>query len=303
MDVYVFGSLNMDLVGNIERFPENGETIIGNDYFLNPGGKGGNQAFSASRLGVKTFMIGAVGDDAYGQALTDNLAHGDVDVSHVRASKHHPTGIATIYLQNGENRIIVFPGANHANEIMRVEKALESANDGDIFLTQFECNMDVVTKSIRHAKENNMIVMVNPSPFKTIPDDVWEDVDIVVLNEIESKQLFGVSGYNDKERKTIQTKASGMYLKHVLLTQGSKGVWHIEEPSVTHHPAISVDVVDTTGAGDAFTGGIACSLAQEKTYDEAIKTGVLCATFTITKKGAQAAMPSASELEAFKNDL
>ena len=191
--VIVFGSLNIDMTIKSARIPKAGETIDGDDFFANAGGKGANQAVAAAKLGAETFLIGRAGADVFGNAILEKLKGYGVHCSLVSRSKHLPTGTAVILRSEGDNRIILAAGANHEMQISEVESALRSiAEPGDIFLTQFECDYQTTLEAIRFAKKIGLFTLMNPAPAKKIPDLLYPFINQIVMNQTECEYLTGI---------------------------------------------------------------------------------------------------------------
>jgi len=295
--IIVFGSINMDFIARVLRFPIPGETVIGYDFQNLPGGKGANQAVACARLGAETMMIGCVGSDIFGDNIVTELKNSGVDVSLISRNNRVSTGVALIIVnKTGENNIIIIPGANGEvgeNELMILEGALEKAN---ILLLQLEIPIDTVLQAAILGKEKKVTVILDPAPAQKIPGELLRLVDIFTPNEIETASLVGFN--IDSWDKA--SDAAHIFLKkgvrHSVIKMGSKGALLTNQKFEQIYPSVPVEAIDTVGAGDAFNGVLAVALNEGKTINEAIQWGNAAGAFAATKKGTQTAMPSRSEL-------
>lgn len=283
--ITVVGSINMDLVTITDQVPKVGETLLGNQFQMNPGGKGANQAVAAAKLGANVRMIGCVGQDSFGKELTQHLAKQAVDVTNVKPVTDS-TGTATIVVANKDNSIIVVPGANNHVTAAYVESHREMIAGSDILLLQLEIPLEGVQKAVDIAKENGVTVILNPAPIQSLPAELIKKVDYLTPNEHEFQYLQ--RGLSEKELK-----------EKVILTKGSQGVALYQGDKEINIPAYQVNVVDTTGAGDSFNGGFAFALSKGASIMEACQYGNAVAALSTTKLGAQTGMPSGKEVEEF----
>lgn len=302
MDVIVLGSINMDIVIETDKMPEQGETIAGKDFFLSHGGKGANQATAIGKMGLKPKLIGCVGDDVYGKDLLNTLSKNNVDVSHVDIKKQYPSGVAVIILHNKDNRIIIHHGANHYVDTYKVDALIEEAEKHSIFLSQLENDQALVEHSVIEAKSKGLYTIVNPSPFKPLKEEVYKSIDLLVLNESESKQLLK---YNEKTKFNVLEACKNILklgISSVVLTMGSEGSYVYDGITLTHIDRYTVNVVDTTCAGDSFLGAMIYQLAHKKSIIESVRFAAKIAAITISKKGAQDAIPTFDEYQALEDE-
>jgi ribokinase len=282
--IALVGSINLDVVVGVERHPVPGETVVGGDRQELPGGKGANQAVAAARLGATVAFVGRVGDDDAGRRLRDGLAAEGVDVTHVRVDPDAPTGIALIAVDGaGENTIVVSSGANARVSAADVEAARDVLTGAGVTLVQHEVPEDAVAAAIAGAGGT---VVLNPAPARPIV----APVDVLVPNRGELETLVGRAGDPIELARLVDAARA------VVVTLGNEGAAVIEGSRVERIPAVRVDAVDTTGAGDAFCGALAQALDAGAELVEAARWAVRAAAASITKPGAQAGLPRAADL-------
>lgn len=299
-NVIVFGSLNMDLTIQCERMPKEGETVEGSNFLSNPGGKGGNQAVAAAKSGASTHIIACVGRDVFGRRLLEGLKEYDVDCQSVKISETGQTGVAMITCHKGDNRIILSSGANHELRAEDVKKVLEEiATPGDLFVTQYECDKETVLDCLKIAKGLGMYTIFNPAPAKTIPKQSYPDIDLLIVNQTEAQFQTGLFP-QDKETCNQAIKSmQQMGANKVIITLGSEGSIFNEGEFLSRVSACKVKVVDTTAAGDTYIGALAARLAEGKSMEESVEYATKAAALTITRYGAQQAIPYREEVERF----
>ncbi|RJX38810.1 ribokinase [Paenibacillus pinisoli] len=283
--ITVVGSINMDLVTITSQVPKVGETLFGNRFQMNPGGKGANQAVAAARLGAHVQLIGCIGNDDFGQQILRHLQKEGVDVSNVEPVTDS-TATATIVVADGDNSIIVVPAANNYVTAAFVESKREVIAASDILILQLEIPLEGVQKAVEIAKENGVTVILNPAPIQELPSELIHDIDYLTPNEHEQTLLRQGRSAEELDGKLIVTKGS----QGVSIREGGKDI---------HIPAFKIDVVDTTGAGDSFNGGLALALSKGVPLREACYYGNAVAAMSTTKLGAQTGMPTAAEVEEF----
>jgi ribokinase len=293
--VIVVGSLNQDIVVRAPRHPLPGESLIGSDVQVFPGGKGANQAVAA-RIGATTSMIGRLGDDAAAVSLRAVLVAEHVDDQFVGPCKHDPTGTALIVVaESGENTIVVVPGANEKLRSVHIDDAIASGAvaAGDVVLAQLEVPIDVVTHALRQAKELGAHTILNAAPAMTLSAELLDLLDVLVVNETE---LLLVTETADMDAALGALREGPT----VVVTLGSAGA--IISSKVYGQTTIApfrVDVVDTTGAGDAFCGALAASLADGRSIEVAARFANAAAALSCTRLGAQSGLASRAEIETF----
>jgi ribokinase len=293
-EVAVVGSLNLDLVVRVPRLPGPGETVSGDDVFRNPGGKGANQAVAAARLGRRVAMVGCVGDDDAGRDLLGALAADAVDTSRVRVVAGVPSGTALITVsEDGENQIVVSPGANARLTPTDVAAAGVALTGAAVTLLQLEVPLETVAAAAGAASGT---VVLNPAPAQPLPAAVLGRVDVLVPNRVELAQLAGAPAPETVEDAV--RLAGRLPVGAVVVTLGAAGALVVEGGQASHVPAVPVRAVDTTAAGDAFCGGLADALAAGAGLREAARRAVRVAAAACLRPGAQASLPTPAELEA-----
>ena len=294
-DILVVGSLNADLVVRAPRFPQPGETISGEDLQVIAGGKGANQAVAAARLDASVSMLGRVGKDNFGDFLLENLKSNHVDSQLVQRDEA-PTGTAIIIVDsNGQNSIVLSAGAN--GKVSATD--LASFPDHKLLLLQLEIPTETVLSAAQRAHENGLRVILNPAPAQHIPAELIALADFIIPNETELSLLIGlpVNDTNSTEQAARALLRSGA--KNVIVTLGSKGALIVSDTQVTHVDTYKVKVVDTTAAGDAFIGGFATGLLQDRSLEESVRYGCACGALATTKFGAQPSLPTKTEVDTF----
>jgi ribokinase len=295
--VAVVGSLNLDLVVRVPRLPGPGETVSGGDVFRNPGGKGANQAVAAARLGRAVAMVGCVGDDPAGRELLGSLQADGVDTARVRVVDGVPSGAAFITVnQDGENQIVVSPGANARLSAEHVGAAGAALRAAAVTLLQLEVPLAAVAAGAPPARPAGGRVVLNPAPVQTLPEGLLGEVHVLVPNRVELAQLAGAAAPGTAEEAA--GLAGRLPARAVVVTLGADGALVVEDGRTSHVPAVPVRPLDTTAAGDAFCGGLADALAGGVTLQDAARWAVRVAAAACMREGAQASLPTPGEVRA-----
>lgn len=300
--IIVIGSLNMDLVINAPRMPVIGESIIGGGFITAPGGKGANQAVAAARLGGQVTMVGCLGNDVFGSSLLKNLKDNNINIENVKILEGVSTGIAVIVLVSGDNFIVVDPGANAMLTPEHIESLDEQIGRSDIMLVQLEIPIETVERAITMAKRHGVKVLLNPAPARSLPDSLLSKVDIFTPNESECGIVTGIQAESVDSASMAVKYLLGKGIPQVVITMGAKGVVYNKGSNIIHKPAYRVNVVDTTAAGDSFSGALSVALSQGKGIDEAVDFASAVGALTVTKKGAQPSLPTLEEVNAFLSE-
>jgi len=289
--IAVVGSAMMDLTAYAQILPEPGQTLAGQHFTTGFGGKGANQAVMAAHCGAEVHFIGKLGEDVFGGSILDNFMKVGINTDYVERSKT-PTGVAHIWVDGkGENRIIIIPGANHEIEIEKAVDAINSIKNLSIVVAQCEIKQEVTLNAFRAAKARGCTTILNPAPYQEISPELLELCDWIIPNQTEFRELSGQLPTSDEILKSFRPG------KNSIVTLGSQGAVSISaDGQLTKVPAPKVTAVDTTGAGDAFVGAFAYSLASGSDPVSAMTLGIKVASFSVTRKGAQSSYPDQAEI-------
>lgn len=298
--VMVFGSLNMDLTIECDTIPQAGETLEGRGFFTNPGGKGGNQAVATAKLGAHTYMIARVGKDLFGRQMRESLEGHGVDCTYVSESQHKSTGVAIITRCQGDNRILLSPGANHEIKGQDVDAILKKLGEpGDVFMTQYECSAAAVAESLVSAKRYGLFTLFNPAPAKVISPETYRAVDLLVVNQTECEFLTGIYPEEKESCQRALSRFSAMGAGNAIITLGSRGSISRVGEEIVEISSYSVPNVDTTAAGDAYIGALASALVKGEKMEDCMRYATKAAALTITKQGAQISIPYQNEIDIY----
>ena len=292
--VFVYGSLNYDLVINTTRIPKSGETIFGNGFFTNSGGKGANQAVASAKLGGDTYLIGAVGTDSFGDECVQSLKKYNVNTEFVSKIDIN-TGVAIITVCDGDNRIILDRGANYHFDDEKLISIIENNVREDIFISQLETPINQVALALKKAKEKNAFTILNPAPAQFLDDSILKSVDLLIPNESELEIISGESIDCKNLEKSILNAVNTLKnrgLNDIIVTLGDNGCYYNNK----FYKAYKTETVDTTGAGDTFIGALASRLALGNSIEESISFCQYAASITVSRKGAQVSIPYLEEV-------
>ena len=301
MRVVVFGSFVVDLMARTPHLPVPGETVKSSFFKMGPGGKGFNQAIAAKKAGADVHLVTKLGTDSFSRIALDKLAEEQMSTDLVFLSDEHPTGNALIMVDEGasQNEIVVSPGACECFTYDEVERTRSIMGDSGLLLTQLETNVDAVEHVIAIAKETGTMVVLNPAPVQPIPDQLYPLIDIITPNEVEASILTGVKVATPDDAVEASRVFLDRGVKNVVITLGAQGVLVTDGKTVSHFPNYDVEVLDSTGAGDAFSGGLVAALAEGKDLFSAAMFGNVVANLSVQRLGTSVAMPSREEIDDF----
>lgn len=298
--VCVIGSLNMDMVIETEYPPVMGETVHGKGFATVPGGKGGNQAIAAAKLGCEVSFIGAVGEDAFGRELTDNLKSYGVDVSGIE--KLGTSGIAMIVVSGGDNTIILEGGANQKIDCALIDRHIDLIEKSDIVIFQLEIPSETVIYAMKKAKELGKEVLLNPAPMSGFDEKMLEYTDIFIPNQHEAGAILGMEVDGEKSGREACKKLKELGIGQVIVTLGSDGsVYNVGE-EIKKQNAFKVKAVDSTAAGDSFIASF-CAEVDGRGIEKAVEYASAVSAVVVGRKGASVSIPSRDEVEEFMKEF
>jgi len=298
-NIVVVGSMNMDLVFETDSTPEIGETLTGKKFMTTPGGKGANQACAAGKLGGDVSFVSARGKDGFGNELVASLSENNVNVDNVYCASEH-TGTAGIIVEkNGDNRIVVIPGANGCVTPDKILEKEELIKDAGFMLLQLEIPIESVICAIELSNKYGVTVILDPAPVQKLPENIYSQIDYLLPNEGELEKLL-----KDYDLPTTESKIKKLLefgLKNLLITLGENGCRLVNKTCDKDFSGKKVKVVDTTAAGDTFAGAFACGLQQNMSVEDSISFAMNAGALSVTKSGAQISMPILDEVNKFAN--
>lgn len=298
--ICVVGSSNVDLIARVPRFPRPGETLEGRSFHIGYGGKGANQAVMAAKLGARVTMVTRVGRDVFGDGLVRNFTQHGIDTTHVYVDEARSSGVAPILVDDtAENEIVIVPGANHGLSPDDVRRALPALQAADVVIGQLEVPIETTREAFRVARAAGVRTILNPAPAAPLPDNLLALTDLCVPNEAEAEMLTGrpVPTVDAAAEAAGVLRARGP--RAVIITLGGRGVVLVDADGTHHVPAIPVEAVDATGAGDAFIGSLAVFLSEGHTARAAARRASAVAALSVTALGAQGSFPERAAADAF----
>lgn len=300
--IVVIGSLNIDLVLSVEEFPKPGETINSLNYKEVPGGKGANQAAAASKLDAKVAMIGKVGADEHGEILLNTLDKYGVDTKHIK--KEGTTGKAFIHVNSeGENNIVLVPGANHKMTKEDIDTNLGLIQESDLLILQMEIPIPVVEYALKIGKKLNKKIILNPAPAQKIDRNLLKNIHTLIPNESELEILTGLPVESKEQIEEAAKSLIALGVNQVIVTLGSKGSLLVDKNTTQYVPALKVDAVDTTAAGDSFVGAYSSKLIEGYTAYDAAVFATKVAAITVTREGAQSSLPTIEDIKNLEDTI
>ncbi len=294
--IIVIGSTNVDMVVKTDRHPLPGETRLGGIFFMNAGGKGANQAVAAARMGANVTFVTKVGSDIFGQQSIEGFRKENIDTNFVFVDDSSATGTALIVVNNeGENSIVVAPGANAQLLPADIDK-IDAFNEAGIILIQLEIPLETISAVVKKAKATNQRLIINPAPAQKLSEDLLKGLFLITPNETEASLLTDITVEDDATAAEAAGILLGRGVKNVIITLGKKGAYFQNDSLSLRIDAPAVTAIDTTAAGDTFSGALSVALTEKMSWEEAIKFSVAAASISVTRLGAQASIPYRSEI-------
>lgn len=298
--ICVVGSSNIDLISQVPRLPKLGETLVGHRFQMGYGGKGANQAVMAAKLGARVSMVTKVGRDVFGEGTLKNYREQGIDTTHVLFDDTRFSGVAPIFVDDrAQNFIVIVPGANLGLSPADAQAAREVILAADILICQLEVPVETTLEAFRIAKRGNVRTILNPAPAAEIPDELLALADICAPNETETELLTGLPVSTVAEAKVAARKLLARGAKTVIVTLGERGALVVNPETVENLPAIPVNAVDPTGAGDAFIGSLAVFLGEGLAFADAVRRANAVAALSVTRVGTQVSFPLRHEADEF----
>jgi ribokinase len=301
--IVVVGSSNMDMVVKTNHIPVPGETVLSGSFFMNPGGKGANQAVAVARLGGEVTFISKMGNDIFGKQFSQLFSDEGIDTRYIMSDEDLPSGVALITVDDaGENSIVVASGANANLQSSDMDGSLMQIAVSGILLVQLEIPMDTVNYVVKYAHENGVKVILNPAPANVLSQELLECIYILTPNKTEASMISGIEVTDMESAKQAARLICGKGAKNVVVTMGPLGAVICKSGECSMVSARQVETVDTTAAGDVFNGALAVAVSEGKDLEEAVDFACEAAAISVTRLGAQSSIPYRTELIARKLD-
>ena len=297
--VHVIGSSNADLVLQVDRMPKLGETVLGNSFSIVSGGKGANQAVAAAKAGGKVRFASSIGADAFGDLLISSLAQQEVNCDLVSTCEGMPTGVATVQVnREGDNQIVVVPGANMALSPDQVDKALRNTPAGTVVLLQLEVPINVVAHAAHKAAGNGCFVILDPAPIPAegVPNELFRGVSLVTPNRSETESITGVDPVDESSARQAAQVLLDLGAKNVIITLGAMGSVLVNESEFKLIEPCPVSAIDTTAAGDCFNGALAAEISRGCSLASSAQFAARAAEIAVSRLGAQSSLPTYEEI-------
>jgi ribokinase len=295
--IIVVGSTNMDMVVKTSHIPTPGETVLGGSFFMNPGGKGANQAVAVARLGGNVLFVSKMGNDVFGKQSFRLFEEEGIDTGCILSDEELPSGVALITVDEaGENSIVVAPGANANLLPADIKQALKEIDRAGIILLQLEIPLPTVQYVVEYAFSKGVKVILNPAPAAALPAGLLSHINVITPNVTEASMISGIEVSDIETAKAAATAIRKMGVKDVVITMGSRGALVLEGELFTHIPAPKVEPVDSTAAGDVFNGALAVGLSEHKDLLNSVRFACEAAAVSVTRLGAQSSIPYRNEL-------
>lgn len=298
--ICVVGSSNIDLTSRVPRLPKLGETLVGHSFYMGFGGKGANQAVMAAKLGARVTMVTKLGHDLFGESVLNNYREQGIDTTFVLFDPTRSSGVAPIFVDDeAHNFLVIVPGANQGLSPADVQCAREAILAADTLVCQLEVPVETTLEAFRIARAARVRTILNPAPAVPLPDELMRLTDICAPNEVEAEMLTGQPVGTIEEAKAAARKLLERGPQAVILTMGERGALAMSRERVDHFPALQVEAVDPTGAGDAFIGSVAVFLSEGASLDVAVRRANAIAALSVTRMGAQVSFPGRVEADMF----
>lgn len=298
--ICVVGSSNIDLISRVPRLPNLGETLVGRSFQIGYGGKGANQAVMAAKLGAQVAMVTKLGRDVFGEGTLNNYREQGIDTTYVMFDDARSSGVAPIFVDdNAQNFIVIVPGANDALLPSDVQMAQDAIRAANIVVCQLEVPTETALEAFRLAKSANVITILNPAPAAPLPDELLKLCDICAPNETETELLTGSPVRTIADAKAAARKLQARGPKTVILTLGERGALVLNEGMAEYLPAVQVNAVDPTGAGDAFIGSLAVFVGEGRPLGESVRRANAVAALSVTHLGTQVSFPQRAAVDEF----
>jgi ribokinase len=295
--IVVIGSCNTDMVIKADRLPVPGETILGGTFFMNPGGKGANQAVAASRMGGNVTLIAKTGNDVFGKQSVKYYGTENINTDYVFQDDQHPSGVALITVDSsGENCIVVASGANAFLNTSDIDRAISEIKSSSLVLMQLEIPVETVEYVAEIAFSAGIRVILNPAPARALSDKLLHNLYMIIPNTSEAEILSGIRVTDIESARHAADILSAKGVDIVVITLGSQGALIKEYNEYHFVPAVEVEAVDTTAAGDTFCGSVCVGISEGKSILDSVKMAVKAAAISVTRMGAQASIPKRNEL-------
>ncbi len=297
-NIIIIGSTNTDMVIKAPKFPIPGETILGGEFLMNAGGKGANQAVAAARLGGRVTFIGKVGNDIFGIQAKHSLQQEGINTQHIFTDETHPSGIALITVDGkGENTIVVAAGANGMLHPQDIDKAHAALTAADIVVLQLEIPLTTVEYVCELASRQGKRVLINPAPARVLSDNLLKQIFLLNPNNSEAELLTGIQVVDEATARAAAQQIRNRGVQNVVLTLGAAGAYVLSDTFTGSIPSPEVQAIDTTAAGDVFTGALAVALAEGQSLEDSVTFANRAAASSVTRMGAQASAPYRKELQ------
>ncbi len=294
--IFVIGSSTMDMVVKADKHPLPGETLLGGNFFMNAGGKGANQAVAIARLGGNLTFVAKVGNDVFGKQIIDGFRKECMNTDYIFVDENNPSGAALIMVNaEGENCIVVAPGSN-GNLLMNDIDKVKNIADAEIILMQLEIPIETINTVAKNAKANNQKVILNPAPAQHLSDELLNGLFLVTPNEIEAAILTGIDVTDNTSAEKAADYLLNKGVENVIVTLGKQGAYFKNKNQIFKIKAPEVIALDTTAAGDTFSGALTVALTEQMDWKNAIEFACKAASISVTRMGAQASVPYRSEM-------